>query len=94
MLYFYATEEETLKFQACRETLPPQLPHLVRHPDLPMRKTVRVVGLLIVMIFSESKKFTACKVKDEKEETTFYFLMVFNLPKIIDPFESKKHLRI
>ena len=46
-----------------------------------------------VVIFFESKKFTACKIKDEKEETVFYFLMVFNLLKIIHPFESKKHLR-
>ena len=45
-------------------------------------------------IFFQSKKFTACKIKDEKEETIFYFLMVFNLLKIIYPFESKKHLRI
>ena len=46
-----------------------------------------------VVIFSESKKFTAFKIKDEKEETIFYFLMVFNLLKIIHPFESKKHFR-
>ena len=26
-----------------------------------------------VVIFFESKKFTACKIKDEKEETIFYF---------------------
>ena len=50
-------------------------------------------GLLTVMIFFQSKKFTACKIKDEKEETIFYFLMMFNLLKIIHPFESKKHLR-
>ena len=43
--------------------------------------------------FLSKKKFTACKIKDEKEEITFYFLMVFNLLKIIHPFESKKHLR-
>ena len=72
---------------------PPQFPRLVGYPDLPMRKTLRVVGLLTVMIFFQSKKFTACKIKDEKEETIFYFLMVFNLLKIIHPFESKKHLR-
>ena len=46
-----------------------------------------------VVIFFESKKITACKVKDEKEETSFYFLMVFDLLKIIHPFESKKHFR-
>ena len=28
-----------------------------------------MVGLLTVIIFFQSKKFTACKVKDEKEET-------------------------
>ena len=72
---------------------PPQFPRLVGYPDLPMRKTLRVVGLLTVMIFFQSKKFTACKIKDEKEETIFYFLMAFNLLKIIHPFESKKHLR-
>ena len=72
---------------------PPHFPRLMGHPDLPMRRTLRVVGLLTVVIFFQSKKFTACKIKDEKEETIFYFLMVFNLLKIIHPFESKKHLR-
>ena len=62
---------------------PPHFPHLVGYPDLPMRKTLSVVGLLTVMIFFQSKKFTACKIKDEKEETL----------KIIHPFKSKKHLR-
>ena len=39
------------------------------------------------------QKFTACKIKDEKEETIFRFVMLFSLLKIINPFESKKHLR-
>ena len=51
--------------------LPSQFPRLVGHPDLPMRKILKVVGLLTVMIFFQSKKFTVCKVKDEKEETIF-----------------------
>ena len=51
--------------------VPSQFPRLVGHPDLPMRKILKVVGLLTVMIFFQSKKFTACKVKDEKEETIF-----------------------
>ena len=72
---------------------PPQFPHLVGYLDLPMSKTLRVVGLLTVMIFFQRKKITACKIKDEKEETIFYFLMVFNLMRIIHPFVSKKHLR-
>ena len=71
---------------------PPQFPRLVGYPDLSIRKTLKVLGVLTVMIFFQSKNFTACKVKDEKEETIFYFLMVFNLLKIIHPFESKKHL--
>ena len=71
----------------------PQFLRLVGYPDLAMRKTMRVVGLLIVKIFFQSKKFTACEIKDEKEETIFYFLMVFNLLKIIHPLESKKHLK-
>ena len=72
---------------------PPQFPRLVGHPGLPKRKTLRVVGMLTVMIFFQSKKFKACKNKDGKEENFFYFLMVFNLLKIVHPFESKKHLR-
>ena len=72
---------------------PTQFSRLGGYPDLPMRKTLRVNGLLTVMIFFQRKKFTACKIKDEKEEAVFYFLMVFNLLKIIHPFESKKNLR-
>ena len=72
---------------------PPQFPRLVGYPDLPLRKTLRVVDLLTVMIFFQSQKFTACKIKYKKEETTFYFLMAFNLLKIIHLFESKKYLR-
>ena len=66
---------------------------LVGHPDLSMRKTVNVIGLPNVTIFFQRKNFASCEVKDEKEETNFYFLMEFNLLKIIHPFESKKHLR-
>ena len=73
--------------------LPPQFSHLVGYLDLPMRKTLRVVDLLTVIILFQRKKITACKIQDEKQETFFYFLMVFNLLKIINPFESKKHLR-
>ena len=72
---------------------PPHFPPLVKYPDLPMRKILWVVGLLTVMIFFQRKTFAACKNIDEKEETIFYFLMVFNLLKIIHTFESKRHLR-
>ena len=65
---------------------PPQFPRLVGYPDLPMRKTLRVVGLLTVMILFQSKIFKACKIKDEKQETIVYILMVFHLLKIIHPF--------
>ena len=46
---------------------PPQFLRLVRYPDLPMKKTLRVVGVLTVMISFQRKKFTACKIKEEKE---------------------------
>ena len=72
---------------------PPKFPRLVGYLDLPLRKTLRVAGLLTVLIFFKSKKFAACKIKDEKEDTIFYFLMVFNLLKIIHPIESEKHFR-
>ena len=52
---------------------PPQFPRLVRYPDLPMRKTLRVVCLLNIIIFFQRKKITECKIKDEKEETFFLF---------------------
>ena len=41
---------------------PPQFPCLVGYPVLPMRKTLRVVGLLTLMIFFQSKKFTALQI--------------------------------
>ena len=44
------------------DLLPPQLPRLVGYPGLPMRKTLTVAGLLIVIIFFQNKKFTACKI--------------------------------
>ena len=62
-----------------------QFPPLVGHRDLPIRKTqMRVVGLLILMIlkrvsesfFCQSKKLTACKVKDEKEVTNLNLLHI------------------
>ena len=71
----------------------PQFLILVGYPDLPMWKTLRVVGLFTVMIFFQRTKFTVCKIKDEKEEIIFSFLMVFNLLKITHQCESKKHLR-
>ena len=52
---------------------PRQFSCLVGYPDLPMRKILRVVGLATVIIFFQSKKLTACKIKDEKVEKIFYF---------------------
>ena len=78
----------------------PQPPPLVGHRNLPIRKTLRrVLGLLSVIIlkrgnesiFFQSNKFTACKVKHEKEVANS--LPAFNLLKIIYPFQGKKHLR-
>ena len=56
-----------------RDPPPPQFPRLMGYPDLPMSKTLRVVGVLTVVIFFKSKKLTACKIKDEKVEKIFYF---------------------
>ena len=85
---FLSNRRGMLKLLGLQGDSPPQFPHLVGHPDLSMRKTLRVVGLLTVMILFQSKKLTACKIKDEKDETIFYFLMVFSLLKIIHPFED------
>ena len=72
----------------------------VRHPNLPIRQTLRrVLGLLTVMIlkrvsgsiFFQRNKFTACKTKHEKELANL--LMAFNILKIIHPFQGKEHLR-
>ena len=52
---------------------PSPVPCIVGHPDLPMRKTLRVVGMLTVMIFFQSKRFTAYKIKDEKKRDNFLF---------------------
>ena len=91
---FLSNRRGKFKLLGLQEDPPTQFPCLVKHPDLAIKKTLRVVGLLTIMIFFQSKKITACKITDQKEETIFYFLMVFNLLKIIHPFESKKHLRI
>ena len=76
----------------------PKFSHLVRHPDRPIRKTLRrVLGLLTVMIlkrlsesiFFQINIFTACRFKDKKEVANSS--MAFNLRKIIHPFHGKKH---
>ena len=71
---FLSNRRGTFKILGLQGDPPPQFPGLVGHPDLFMRKTLRVFGLLTVMIFFQSKNFTTCKVKDEKEETILYFL--------------------
>ena len=67
---------------------PFQIPHLVVNPDLPIRKLLRVLGLLTVMflkrfsetIFFQSNKLTAYKVERDGKEVASFF-MVFNLLK-------------
>ena len=88
MWFFYPTKGESLNFLDLQGD-----PRLVRYPDLPIKKTLRVVGLVTVMTFFQSKKFTACKIKDGEEETIFKFLMVFNLLTIIHPFQGKKNIK-
>ena len=104
--WWYPPDRETSNLWNCREnplpppgSSPPFLP-LVRHPDPLITKTLRrVLGPLTVMIlkrmsesvYFQSNKFTACKIKDEKDVANSF--MTFNLPKIIHPFQVKKHLR-
>ena len=75
-------KRKVLACKPCRE-IPAQFPPLVGYPDLPIRKTLmRVVVLLTVMIlkrvsesiFFQSKGFTVCKVKDDKEVTNLNLL--------------------
>ena len=54
-----------------------------------MRKTLSVVGLLTVMIFFQSKNFTACKIKDEKEETIFFFDVVESTEYYLSIYKKK-----
>ena len=42
-------------------------------------------------IFSQSNKLTTCKVRNGNKVAKY--LMMFNLRKIIHPFQSKKYLR-
>ena len=81
-----------LGFQGSPHPASCQFPPLTGHHNLPLGKTLRtVLGLLAVMllkrvseiIFFWSNKFTACKVKDEKEKEKSF--TTFNLPKIIHP---------
>ena len=84
---WHATQGGKFKLFVLQEGTLCQFSPLVWHPNPP-----RMLRLLTVMILKRvSNIFTACKVKDEKEEATF--LMVFNLLKIIYPFQCKKHLR-
>ena len=53
--------------------------------------TVMILKRVSESIFFQINKFTACKVKDQKEVENS--LMAFNLLKIIYPFQGKKHLR-
>ena len=87
-------------FLACRRSTPLLSHPLEGQPDFSIRITLRtVLGLLTVMVLkivSESilfknNKFTACEIKDGKEVANY--LMMFNLLKIIRPFQGKKHLR-
>ena len=69
------------------------------HPDLPIRKTPRMVlDVFTVMnlirvseYFLSKQQITACKIKVGKEMANS--LMLLNLLKIVHPFQGKKHLR-
>ena len=70
-MLFLSKERGKYKLLGLQGNPPPQFPRLVGHPDLPMLKMLRVVGLLIKKILFQSKKFTVCKVKNQKEKTIF-----------------------
>ena len=77
----------------------PQFPPLVWYPNFSMRKILESAWSAYLMIlkrvgdsiFFQSNKFTACKVKDEKQVANS--LMAFSPLKIIHPLQGKKHLR-
>ena len=99
---WYPTEGDASNLWTCRESVPPPLPirSISGTSWSAHRKTLRrVLGLFTATIlkrvnesiYFQSNKFTTCKVKAEKEAANS--LMAFNLPKIIRPFQDKKHLR-
>ena len=76
----------------------PEFPPLVWHPNLSIRKIEECLVYLLQWFeksewehFFQSNKFTAWKVKDEKEVANS--LMKFNLLKIIHPLQGKRHWR-
>ena len=74
-----------------------QVAPLLGNPDLPVRRSQRrLLGPFTVMILKKSISFqsyifTAYQVKDGKELARS--LLVFNLLKIIHPFQNKNYLR-
>ena len=79
---------------------PSQIPPLVANPDCSIKNILRSVFGMITLIvskrvresiFFQSNKFTACKIKAEKEVAKF--LVVFNLHNVIHPSQGKKYLR-
>ena len=70
---FLSNRRGKFKLLGLQRNPPPQFPRLAGHPDLPMRKILKVVGLFAVMIFFQRKKFTICKVK----ACVHYFLRNF-----------------
>ena len=79
--------------------MPSPLPS-VSNPNPPTKNTLMsVLDVITVVIlkrvretiFFQSSKFIVCEVKDRKGVAKS--LMVFNLRKVIRPFESRKYLR-
>ena len=50
-MIFLPNRRGKFKLLGLQGDFPLQFPHLVGHPDLSMRKTLRVIGLLTAMIF-------------------------------------------
>ena len=68
---FLSNRRGTFKILGLQGDPPPQFPGLVGHPDLFMRKTLRVVGLVTVMISFKAKILQHVKLKMKKRRQVF-----------------------
>ena len=101
---WYPTEGWSSNFWSSRWSSPTKvqrlsLPRLEEHPHFSITKILSVVLNLVIVInfkkmsesiFFQSIKFAICNVKGGKEVANF--LVVFNILKIIHPFQTHKNI--
>ena len=68
---FLPNRRGKFKLLGLQGDFPVHFPHLVGHPDLFMRKTLRVIGLLTAMIFFQSKNFTEETIPEDMRRKLF-----------------------